>query len=158
MNGIRNRCRAIKAHSAFLIELTVLISSITSANSTEVLPAYRNSPSISVISPLQGSYNSGVRCEISWQIKNLSPQTSSVSELNESVTDHAIIFVNGVKAISSLEVEGKIFLQQLSAGAYRIDAMLGRYDEVDGITSVLSNHVVEFFVDLLQPVSRPISM
>eukprot|EP00291_Cryptomonas_curvata_P015801 CAMPEP_0172153620 /NCGR_PEP_ID=MMETSP1050-20130122/1554_1 /TAXON_ID=233186 /ORGANISM="Cryptomonas curvata, Strain CCAP979/52" /LENGTH=227 /DNA_ID=CAMNT_0012822193 /DNA_START=355 /DNA_END=1035 /DNA_ORIENTATION=- len=78
-------------------------------------------------------------------------------EFNASITDHVIIFVNGIKAISSPEVEGNVFMQQLSAGAYRIDAMLGRYDELDGITSVLSNHVVEFFVDLQPPISRSIS-
>jgi hypothetical protein len=156
---VRNRSRTVQAHITFwiLLKIQLLISAITCSYSIEVMPEYRNSPSIRVISPLQGSYNSGGRCEISWVMENFSPQASTVVEFNESITDHAIIFVNGIKAISSQEVVGKVFLQQLSAGAYRIDAMLGRYDELDGITSVLSNHVVEFFVDLQPPVSRTIS-
>jgi hypothetical protein len=156
---IRNRCRTIQSHATICMFYTVhfLVLSITGSYGTEVIPEYRNEPSIHVISPLQGSYNSGERCEISWLIENFSPQASSAHEFNESTTDHVIIFVNGIKAISSTtEVEGKVSLQQLSAGAYRIDAMLGRYDELDGIISVLSNHVVEFFVDL-QPVIRPSS-
>ena len=155
----RNRCPTIQAHTVFWIVLKfqLLVSSISRSYSIEVIPEYRNSPSIRVISPLQGSYISGVRCEVSWLIENFSPKESSVAKFNESITDHAMIFVNGIKAISSPEVEGKVFLQQLSAGAYRIDAMLGRYDELDGVTSVLSNHVVEFFVDLQPPVSGPIS-
>ncbi len=122
-----------------------------------MLPEYRNTPSIRVTSPLQGSYNVGDRCEISWRIDNFSPLASRVGDFNESSIDHAIIFVNGIKAVSSLDVEGTVFLQQLSAGAYRIDAILGRYDELDGITLVISTHVVEFFIDLQPPVSKPTS-
>jgi hypothetical protein len=104
-------------------------------------------PSIRVLSPLQGSYN-GQSVEFSWAVKNYVVDPSGSAH-------QAIIYVNGIKAHQSAELEGRVSFQDLSDGSYRVDAMLATYDEDDGLTSVLSAHTVEFFVGEFQPLPEP---
>jgi hypothetical protein len=108
------------------------------SSSYEKIPEYSDLPAIQIISPLQGSYYSE-NVQISWLIEKISTH-------NKEGAEEAIIFVNGVKAHSSAERQGSLLLEKLPVGGYRIEAMLGTYDDFEGLTKVLSTHVVEFRV------------
>lgn len=94
-------------------------------------------PSIFVTSPLQGSEHNQT-IEISWRVDDFFRDQGSVTEV--------ILFVNGIKAHATMNTEGSLSMEKLHDGAYRIEAMLATYDEIDGVTSVISSHVVEFYV------------
>ena len=117
---------------------------MSGASSFEILPEYSDLPSMHLLSPLQGSYN-GEDVEISWRCEKVSMN---------GIGAEAIIFVNGLKAHSSLELQGTLMLQKLPQGTYRVDAMLAAYDEIDGLTNVTSTHVVEFHVG--SPIQDPV--
>jgi hypothetical protein len=97
----------------------------------------QNTSSIYIISPLQGSENNET-VEVSWRVKQGAPESGT--------QDDVIIFVNGIKALSTQNYEGNVILQKLEAGAYRLEAMLATYDEIDGLVKVTSSYVVEFYV------------
>ena len=97
-----------------------------------------DNPEITLLEPLHNSLSHG-DLRVSWSVKRFAVDPAGRSE-------QPTIFLNGLKVHSSVDPDGSLVISSLSEGSYRMEAMLATYDEDDGLTSVLSNHVVEFHI------------
>eukprot|EP00961_Rhodomonas_salina_P202283 2728098-Rhodomonas_salina.1 len=89
--------------------------------------------SVEILSPQQWSSTFDV-LTVEWVVKDFSSFEQS--------EHHVIIIVNGHVAHTSQKSQDSVRFGELNQGSYYIQAMLAKYDEIEGMDDVLSTAMV----------------